>query len=277
MASLAEGHRFQAVRNTGSPEELELLGYSIGRTWARPAAAMPDAWSGDSPGPPAADPEPLPEPARSWIDGARRFAYGEHAGDAGGHDPFHVERVWHMARRLAGTSPLADRVVVELAALLHDVDDWKRAPPADGVAGGRTGRWLSGAGVPEALSRQVLETIAQVSFLGVGQPRPVTPEAHVVQDADRLDALGAVGIARLFAFGGSRGRPLHDPGIPPAPGEDAAAARGRRSTSLNHIYEKILHLRDLLNTDPARCLGAGRHRFVEEFLARFLDEWEGRR
>lgn len=181
-----------------------------------------------------------------------------------------------MARRLAAETPDVDLPVVELAALLHDVDDWKRlSPGADQSA--KTAAWLDGAGIPSGTAEEVLDVIRQVSFKSVDQARPASIEGRLVQDADRLDALGAIGLARLFAFGGSRDRSIHIPTEAPVLGMDADAYQAHRGTSVNHIHEKILHLRDLLNTDAARELGDPRHRYVEDFLARLLDEWEGRR
>ena len=196
--------------------------------------------------------------------------------DASGHDHHHSERVWALARRLAADTPGAASLIVELAALLHDVDDWKRRPPG-GDDEGKTAACLAEVGVPGDVADRVLACIRQTSFKSVDQPRPDTVDGRVVQDADRLDALGAVGLARLFAFGGSRGRIIHDPAVPPALGMDAAAYQAHEGTSVNHIYEKILHLRDLLNTEAARALAEERHRYVEAFLARLDDEWEGRR
>jgi len=248
VASLTKGGRFAEIQNTGSREDLVEIGREWGERWA----------------------------LRGWVRAARDFVRADQGDDASGHDHHHSERVWALARRLAGETPGADPRVVELAALLHDVDDWKRRPPgADDE--GKTGAWLEAAGVPAGLAQRILEAIRQVSFKTVDQPRPDTVEAQLVQDADRLDALGAIGLARLFAFGGSRGRTIHDPAEAPALGMDAEAYKAHVGTSVNHIHEKILHLRDLLNTDAARALGDERHRYVEDFVARLEDEWEGRR
>jgi len=273
-ASLAERGRLHAVRNAGTREELVEMGEGLGRGWSLPdsaplrhSATSPDEGGGVS---------EFNDTQRGWVDAARDFVRAEQGDDASGHDHHHSERVRALARRLAAETPGADLLVVELAALLHDVDDWKRRPPGE-PGEGKTAGWLQDAGVTDDITLRILDTIRQVSFGSIDQPRPSTAEAALVQDADRLDALGAIGLARLFAFGGSRGRAIHDPAAPPVTGMDAAAYRAREGTGVNHIYEKILHLRDLLNTDAARAIGDERHRCVEDFLARLLDEWEGRR
>ena len=263
-ASLAEGARFAAIRNQGTHAELLEAGEALGREWAaRSAAPLPPSTAST-------------EAPNRWVDAARAFVQTDQGEDASGHDHHHSERVRALARRLAAETPGADSLVVELAALLHDVDDWKRRPPG-GTEDAKTSAWLRTTGIPADLADRILGCIRQVSFHTVDQPRPDSLEACLVQDADRLDALGAIGLARLFAFGGARGRVIHDPSQAPALGMDAAAYRAHAGTSVNHIHEKILHLRDLLNTDAARALGEARHRYVEEFLVQLLDECEGRR
>jgi uncharacterized protein len=196
----------------------------------------------------------------------RRFA-----GESSGHDWWHTLRVTRLARRLARAEG-ADPQVCELAALLHDVDDWKLAG-----GGGRAVRMLKAAGADAALAARVLAAVGQVSFKGAGVATPGdTLEARVVQDADRLDALGAVGVARAFAYGGSRGRALHDPAQRPVRHASFAAYRRSRGTTVNHFYEKLLLLKDRMQTRSGRALARQRHAFLVRFLERFLREWEGR-
>ncbi len=275
-ASLAEGERFEAVQNSGSLEGLVARGEELGRRWWSLPSSSPLRPSGTSPNKGGGSSE-LTDVQRGWIDAAREFVRIDQGEDASGHDHHHSERVWALARRMTAETPGADTLAVELAALLHDVDDWKRCPPDDAAGEGKTQAWLQETRVPAELSDKILDCIRQVSFKSVDQPRPDSIEAQLVQDADRLDALGAMGLARLFAFGGSRGRTIHDPAEAPALGMDGEAYKAHVGTSVNHIYEKILHLRDLLNTDAARAVGDARHRYVEDFLARLLDEWEGHR
>ena len=198
------------------------------------------------------------------------------AGEGSGHDWAHIRRVWLMARRLAAAHPEADREATELAALLHDIADWK-FHGGDYEAGPRAARaWLHSLDAPCELMERVETIIREVSFKGLGVPTPVTTlEAALVQDADRLDAIGAIGIARAFAYGGHKGRPLHDPAVLPVTHDSFASYQQNTAPTLNHFYEKLLHLKDRLNTDAARQVAAERHAYMEGFVARFLTEWEG--
>lgn len=196
---------------------------------------------------------------------------------ASGHDWWHVWRVRRLALAIAdeeGTG--ADLVVVELAALLHDVADWKFRG-GDQEAGAReAAAWLRSLGVAAGTVARVVAVVREVSFKGAGVATPAgSPEAAAVQDADRLDAIGAIGIGRAFAFGGSRGRALHDPAIPPMAHGTAAAYHDSAAPTLNHFFEKLLLLEGRLQTTTGHRLARERHRVVEAFVARFLAEWAG--
>lgn len=209
---------------------------------------------------------------------AATAAHMEHlfAEEGSGHDWAHIRRVWLMARRLALAEPGADTLVTELAALLHDIADWK-FHDGDYEAGPRAARaWLHSQFAEEALISRVETIIWEVSFKGLGVATPVSSiEAALVQDADRLDAIGAIGIARAFAYGGHKGRPLHDPAVPPVVHDSFASYQKNVAPTLNHFYEKLLHLKNRLNTDGARAVAAKRHAFMETYVARFLAEWDG--
>ncbi|MCB2377012.1 HD domain-containing protein [Hymenobacter sp. BT635] len=204
------------------------------------------------------------------------FVRDKFLGEGSGHDWEHIRRVWHTSRALAATLPAADPLVTELAALLHDVADWK-FHAGDEEAGPRAARtWLLGLRVDEAIIRRVETIIREISFKGLGVPTPMsTPEGEVVQDADRLDAIGAIGVARAFAYGGHKGRPLHDPAIAPVVHDSFESYKKNTAPTLNHFYEKLLHLRERLHTPAARQLAQERHQFLETFLTQFLREWEG--
>ena len=195
------------------------------------------------------------------IERAMHYARQVFEGDASGHDFDHTMRVFSMATAIAQEEH-ADLEVVQLAALLHDVDDRKLSPRTyenkdNAVA------FLRENGMNEDKINTVVEIISQISFsAGNGVPR--TLEGKCVQDADRLDAIGAIGIGRAFAFGGSRGRRMHDPS-----GEDTA-------TTIRHFYDKLLLLKDRMNTPTAQSLAARRHRFMEDFLQQFYAEWNGK-
>ena len=195
------------------------------------------------------------------------------AGDSSGHDFAHTLRVLRTARRLAAQEG-ADPEIVSLAALLHDVDDAK-LPGSDPEHLPRARALMAAQEIPEAVQAAVCRAVRQVSFKGTDSVTPDTPEGKVVQDADRLDAIGAVGIARAFAFGGSRGRALYDPSDPPRTGLDAESYRRGTGSTINHFYEKLLLLKDMMNTPSARALAEKRHRYMEEFLAEFDREWNG--
>ena len=195
------------------------------------------------------------------------------AGDSSGHDWWHIWRVWQNARRI-GRDEGADLFVVELAALLHDIADWK-FHGGDETAGPRAARaWLVEQQVDAATIDHVCEIIATLSFKGAGVPTPMrTLEGKVVQDADRLDAIGAIGIARAFAYGGHKGRAIYDPDQPPQPHASFEAYKKNVGPTINHFYEKLLLLKDLLNTAAAKRLAAERHAFMEQFLNQFYGEW----
>ena len=197
-------------------------------------------------------------------------------GEGSGHDWWHVDRVRRMALRLAREEG-ADPYVTELAALLHDVADHK-FHDGDETAGPRAARaWLTQAGADAETVAHVCDIIAALSYKGAGVPTPMaTSEGAVVQDADRLDAIGAIGIARTFAYGGSRGRPMHDPeGDAPEMHDSFDRYKASAGPTINHFHEKLLLLRDRMNTPAARRIAEDRHRFMQEFLDRFDREWNG--
>ena len=191
------------------------------------------------------------------------------AGDASGHDYFHTLRVYKMAIRLAQEEG-ADEQIVALAALLHDVDDRKLSPGTTKDKD-RARAFLREQGVAEE------GAIDEVSYAGTDSVEPSTIEGACVQDADRLDALGAIGIARTFAYGGSHNRALYDPDEAPVPDMSGEEYRNHISSSLNHFYEKLFNLVPLLNTRSARKIGNVREAYMREFVDRFLAEWDGMR
>jgi uncharacterized protein len=196
-------------------------------------------------------------------------------GDSSGHDWFHIERVWKNAVHI-GRYEQADLQVVQLAALLHDIADWK-FHDGDDSAGPRVARsWLESQGVAETVIAKVCQIIAGVSYKGANvTASSLSLEGQVVQDADRLDAIGAIGIARAFAYGGHKGRAMHDPSIPPTLHQTFEDYKKDKGPTINHFHEKLLLLKDRMNTATARKLAAERHRFMEAFLEQFLAEWEG--
>jgi uncharacterized protein len=206
---------------------------------------------------------------------AAAFVRERLAGDSSGHDWWHIARVRALARAIAHEEG-ADPFVCELAALLHDVADDKIA--GDEEAGLRLVRaWLAAHEVDALTAGHVMEIIASMSFGGGSRSPMRTLEGRVVQDADRLDAIGAIGVARAFAFGGTRGRALWDPGDAPHQYASKAEYRASASSTINHFYEKLLLLKDRMNTDYGRRLAEHRHAYMLEFLKEFEAEWEGER
>ena len=195
------------------------------------------------------------------------------SGDSSGHDWFHIDRVRRNALQIARAEG-ADLKLVELAALLHDIADWK-FHGGDDTAGPRAARdWLSRNEVDASTIDQVCEIIASVSFKGAGVATEMASlEGRCVQDGDRLDAIGAIGIARAFAFGGHFGRAMFDPEVPPELHQSFAAYKSKGGPTINHFYEKLLLLKDRMQTDTGRCLALERHRFMEQYLKQFFFEW----
>ena len=192
-----------------------------------------------------------------------------------GHDYFHTMRVFNMATRIAEGEG-AEVSVVQLAALLHDVDDRKMSPQTyENLTNAK--EFLLSNGVVEEDIRRICQIIREVSFGANGGEAPSTLEGKCVQDADRLDAIGAIGIARAFAYGGSHGRHMYHPDIKPNLNMTREEYVKSESTTINHFYEKLFKLRGLMNTDAARRIATEREEYVKDFVNRFLDEWEGNR
>lgn len=192
-------------------------------------------------------------------------------GDSSGHDWWHIHRVRKLALMIA-KSEGADLFLVELAALLHDVDDWKLAGNED--EGQKTKKWLQSCGIDNQIIEQICLIIDGVSFKGVGVNTSTNNlECRVLQDADRLDAIGAIGIARTFAYGGSRGRGIYDPGIPPEMHTNFENYKKSNAPTINHFYEKLLLLKDQMQTDTGKLLAEPRHDFMLRFLEQFYAEW----
>lgn len=194
----------------------------------------------------------------------------------GGHDWWHVHRVWQNAIHIAKQEK-ADLFVVQLAALLHDIADWKFHHGDDTVGPKLAKEWLKKLSVDEKIIAHVCEIIQGISFRGAGvKTQMKTMEGMVVQDADRLDAIGAIGIARAFAYGGHKGREIYNPDIKPGHHVSFEQYKNCEGKTINHFYEKLLLLKDLMNTETARKIADRRHAFMEIFLERFFKEWKGK-
>lgn len=194
-------------------------------------------------------------------------------GAEGGHDWWHIHRVWQIARIIAKSEPV-DMIVVELSALLHDIADAK-FHGGDEEAGPREAREiLKNYSLETDIIEKVINIVQNISFKNSFSSKPnPSIEFQIVQDADRLDAIGAIGIARAFNYGGFRNRPIFDPEINPErflTGEDY---KNSNSPTINHFYEKLLLLKDKMNTDTGKKMASARHTYMEEYLERFNSEW----
>ena len=206
------------------------------------------------------------------ISRAKEYVRELFAKEFSGHDYWHTMRVLKMAERLAAEEQ-ADIFVVQLAALLHDVDDIKLSPKTHEKKENAV-RFMHQVSLDDKMINRVCIIIDEISFAGQSI-LPGTIEGKCVQDADRLDALGAIGIARAFAFGGNHHRVMHDPGIPPNFNMSKEEYRKSNSTTVNHFYEKLFQLKELMNTNSGKRLAAEREAFMKDFLKEFMREWQG--
>lgn len=197
------------------------------------------------------------------------------AGAEGGHDWWHIYRVWKLSKRIAKEEGV-DIFVVELGALLHDIADSK-FHDGDEEIGPRMARiFLSSLKVDEKVIIHVEQIIANISFKGGNHTQQFTsPELSVIQDADRLDAIGAIGIARAFNYGGHKGRELYNPQIEPDLNMTKEEYKKSTAPTINHFYEKLLLLKDRMNTETGKEIAEKRHVYMEEFLEEFYREWNG--
>jgi uncharacterized protein len=204
---------------------------------------------------------------------AAHFAQVKLSADSSGHDWWHVDRVARTSCKIAQVEK-ADMFVCQLAALLHDVADEKlNESEQAGLA--IVMQWLQEQQVPALIHQHVMEIISSLSYKGGNRPPMRTLEGQIVQDADRLDAIGAMGISRVFAYSGAKGRPIHVPNLAPRTEMTPEEYRNGKDTAINHFHEKLLKLKDLMNTVYGRKLAEQRHQFMLDYLKQFEWEWAG--
>lgn len=190
----------------------------------------------------------------------------------GGHDWWHIHRVWTNAKLIARTEK-ADMLVVELAALLHDIADSKFHNGDEEIGPATAGKYLSSIGIAPDIIHHVQQIIRYMSFkASFDAPGFSSPELRIVQDADRLDAIGAIGIARAFTYGGHKGRELYNPEIKPDLNMSKEAYKNTTAPTINHFYEKLLLLKDKMNTPTGKQMAQQRHDFMLAFLEQFYSE-----
>lgn len=199
--------------------------------------------------------------------------------DRSGHDWWHIYRVQRNAIEI-GKRENANIFIIRLAALLHDIADWKFHRGDDSTGSDLARKWLEKMKIEESAVSHICEIIKDLSFMGAGiESKMKTKEGMIVQDADRLDAIGAIGIARAFATGAKFNEIFYEPSIPVPQYKSAQeyiTSKGKEGrTVVNHFYEKLLLLKDLMNTKSAKRIARKRHKFMEKFLDEFLKEWEG--
>jgi uncharacterized protein len=211
----------------------------------------------------------------SIIDKTILFVKEQLQNAEGGHDWFHIERVYKNAQLIA-EHETCDLEIVKLSALLHDIADSK-FHDGDETVGPKIARtFLEEENVNETTIAHVLRIIENISFKGGNFDKKFSSkELDIVQDADRLDALGAIGIARTFNYGGFKNRPIYDPNIAPNLNMSKEEYKNSEAPTLNHFYEKLLLLKDKMNTDSGKKIAQERHVFMEKFLSQFYAEWDG--
>jgi len=201
----------------------------------------------------------------------------ELANAEGGHDWWHIYRVWQLSKKIAATENV-NAFVVELGALLHDIADAKFHDGDEEIGPRKARAFLSSLHLEEDLITHIENIIANISFKGGNHTQAFTsPELNVVQDADRLDAIGAIGIARTFNYGGFKGRELYHPEVKPRLNMTKEEYKKSQAPTINHFYEKLLLLKDRMHTKTAKAMAEHRHQYMQQFLEEFYQEWEGER
>lgn len=193
----------------------------------------------------------------------------------GGHDWFHIQRVYKNALSIA-QNEVCDIKVVQLGALLHDIADSKFHDGDETIGPEKARQFLESENVNQEMINHVVNIIENISFKGGNFDKKFSSiELDIVQDADRLDAIGAIGIARTFNYGGFKNRPLYNPAIAPNAKMTKEEYKKNEAPTINHFYEKLLLLKDKMNTETGKQIAQQRHRYMEGFLAQFYAEWEG--
>ncbi|MCB0669039.1 MAG: HD domain-containing protein [Saprospiraceae bacterium] len=202
-----------------------------------------------------------------------KYVKKELADAEGGHDWWHIQRVRSNARLIA-ESEVCDKLVVELSALLHDIADSKFNDGNENIGPEKAEKFLKSISLDSGKTDHIVKIVRNISFKGGNfKVNFKSKELDIVQDADRLDAMGAIGIARAFNYGGHKGRLLYHPEIKPVLNLDKEAYKKSSAPTINHFYEKLLRLKDRMNTKTGKQLAEERHQFMENFLKQFYKEW----
>lgn len=217
----------------------------------------------------------MTEKQQTILNKTRDFVQKELEGAEGGHDWWHIERVWKLSRKIAATEK-ADLFIVELGALLHDIADAKFFDGNETLGPLKATHFLQSLGVEENVIAHIRHIIENISFKGGNEKQRFrSPELDVIQDADRIDAMGAIGIARTFNYGGFKNRELYNPHIKPDLHMTREQYKKSNAPTINHFYEKLLLLKDRMNTQTGKKMAEKRHDFMLGYLQEFYEEWEG--
>lgn len=201
------------------------------------------------------------------------YVKSEMSNEGTGHDWYHVNRVWKTSKYI-GKKEGANLFIVENAALLHDLKDWKFNGGDTSVGSKEARSWLEKLNVQEEDISHICDIIENISFKGANVDNNITTkEEMVVYDADKLDSIGAIAIARIFTYGGHFNRPIYDPNIKVKLHNSPEEFLNAKSTSVNHFYEKVLLLKDRMYTETGRQIAESRHKYMEDFLKQFHKEW----
>lgn len=193
--------------------------------------------------------------------------------EASGHDWWHIYRVWNLSKKIAKIEG-GNLNTIEAGALLHDIADWKFHNGDEDIGPKRAAEILFRYKADKSMIEAVQTIIKEISFKGSGVDTPMSSlEGAIVQDADRLDAIGAIGIARTFAYGGVKGQVIYQPEIKPILHQNFESYKNSKGPSINHFFEKLLLLKDRMNTSTGKKIAEKRHAFMEEYLSRFFEEW----
>lgn len=212
----------------------------------------------------------------NYIDQTIEFVKNELEGAEAGHDWFHIQRVYNNALNLLKTEQANEQVVV-LGALLHDIADSKFHNGDETIGPKKAMEFMTSIDINKDVKDHVVKIIENISFKGGNFNKTFhSKELEIVQDADRLDAIGAIGIARTFNYGGFKNNALHDPEILPKLKMTKEEYKNHKGTTINHFYEKLLRLKDLMNTESGKKIAENRHQYMEGFLEQFFKEWEGK-
>ncbi len=211
------------------------------------------------------------------VDKTAKFIKKKFLSEHTGHDWWHMERVWKLSKQISKSEKNVNTEVVELAALLHDIADHKFHGGDTEVGAFEAGKWMKSISVQASVIIQVQDIVRHISFKSIKhKPLLNTIEGKVVHDADKLDAMGAIGIARVMVFGGTHDRLIYSPDIPVMEDYTFEKTNPSNTTAINHFYEKLLHLKDRMLTETGKKMAEHRHKYMEEYLKEFYAEWDGK-